>query len=163
MNRRIALAALAAGGLSAVTRADDPKPLPTKKKREPLPTPDVAGKWVGTWGPLDAQPGKAAKSPSELTMECSVVKAADGSWQAVFEGECGRPYKYTIKMGGRSAAGAVLFKGTADLGAQDGGEYDWIGKADDKEFVGFYTSAGYTGLFRMTRPKAEPAKKDVGK
>ena len=61
----------------------------------------------------------------------------------------------------------MLFKGTADLGPADGGEYDWIGKADGTEFVGFYTSAGYTGLFRMSRPKAAPtaapAKKDAAK
>jgi len=34
----------------------------------------------------------------------------------------------------------VLFKGTADLGPKDGGVYDWIGRATEKEFVGFYTS-----------------------
>ena len=45
------------------------------------------------------------------------------------------------------------FKGTADLGQKDGGVYDWIGRAVDNEFVGFYTSAGYTGVFNMTRAK----------
>ena len=155
MNRRTALAALAAGGL--VARADDPKPEPKKKPKGPKPTPDAAGKWVGTWGPLDPKPG-AAKSPSELTMECLVTKAADG-WKAVFEGECGRPYKYTVAMDGRAAPGAVLFKGTADLGEKDGGVFDWIGRADDKEFVGFYTSGGYAGLFRLARPKAVTAEK----
>jgi hypothetical protein len=157
MTRRLVCAALLAAGLTVTAGADDPKPKP---KKAPAPTPDVAGKWVGTWGPLDAKPGKQAKSPSELTMECNVVKGEDGGWQATFEGECGRPYKYTIKMAGRSAAGAVLFKGSTDLGAEDGGLYDWIGRADGAEFVGFYTSERYTGLFRLSRPGAsKPATK----
>ena len=56
-------------------------------------------------------------------------------------------------MEGRLVGGVVMFKGTADLGARDGGVYDWIGRAVDGEFVGFYTSATYTGVFSMTRPK----------
>ena len=27
----------------------------------------------------------------------------------------------------------------------------WIGRATDKEFVGFYTNAYYTGVFTLTR------------
>jgi hypothetical protein len=157
MDRRAALAALALTGLTAP--ADDEKDKKKKKKQQPAgptPTPDVSGKWAGTWGPLDAKPD-SPKKPSDLTMECTVTKLSDGGWAAVFEGECGRPYKYTIKMDGRSAPGAALFKGTTDLGEKDGGVFDWIGRADEKEFVGFYTSGGYVGLFRMTRPAAKPA------
>jgi hypothetical protein len=46
---------------------------------------------------------------------------------------------------------AVLFKGTTDLGARDGGIFDWVGRATDKEFIGFYTSAYSTGVFSLTR------------
>ena len=60
---------------------------------------------------------------------------------------------YAIAMEGRQAGGVVMFKGTADLGARDGGVYDWIGRADNTEFVGFFTSAAYTGVFSMTREK----------
>ena len=74
-------------------------------------------------------------------------------WEAVFEGDCGRPYKYTITMEGRLVGGVVMFKGSVDLGARDGGIYDWIGRAVNDEFVGFYTSAAYTGVFSMTRAK----------
>jgi hypothetical protein len=56
-------------------------------------------------------------------------------------------------MDGRQAGAVVLFKGTTDLGPKDGGVYDWIGRATDKEFVGFYTSAKYSGAFRLTRKK----------
>jgi hypothetical protein len=115
-------------------------------------TPDVTGKWVGTWGPLETKPGQKEKAPDGMPMEC-VVTVKDGTWSAMFEGECGRPYKYTVKMDGRAAGSAVLFKGTTDLGEKDGGIYDWIGRADDKEFVGFYTSERYTGLFRLKRAK----------
>jgi hypothetical protein len=78
---------------------------------------------------------------------------SDGTWQATFEGECGRPYKYTIQMKGRQAGDAVLFQGSVDLGEKDGGVYDWIGRANADEFIGFYTSKGHTGHFRLARPK----------
>jgi hypothetical protein len=46
------------------------------------------------------------------------------------------------------------------LGANDGGVFDWIGKANDKEFVGFFTSAGYTGTFALARPETKPEVKE---
>lgn len=36
---------------------------------------------------------------------------------------------------------------------QDGGVYDWVGRATNNEFIGFYTSAHATGFFNMTRAK----------
>ena len=91
-------------------------------------------------------------APKELCAKLTAAIAQKGDlWQAVFEGDCGRPYKYTITMEGRQAGAAVLFKGTADLGPTDGGVYDWIGRADDKEFVGFFTSGFYTGVFTMAK------------
>jgi hypothetical protein len=116
----------------------------------PKATPEVTGEWVGTWGPY--LPDVAAPKASEKSMDCKVSRQG-GVWQATFEGECGRPYKYTITMEGRQAGEAVLFKGTTDLGEKDGGVYDWIGRANDKEFVGFYTSSKYAGVFRLSRKK----------
>ena len=116
------------------------------------PAPDVVGKWTGTWGPSLPEGQKPKYPIAQMKLDCT-VELKDGKYQATFEGECGRPYKYTIKMEGRQAMNAVLFKGTADLGPKDGGVYDWIGRANGKEFVGFYTSAGYTGTFTLARPK----------
>jgi hypothetical protein len=113
--------------------------------------PEVTGEWTGTWGPYDLQAAKDDKK-KDARLDCSVVRK-DGTWQATFEGECGRPYKYTIKMEGRQAGDVVLFKGTTNLGEKDGGVYDWIGRANGKEFVGFYSSARHTGVFRLTRKK----------
>ena len=119
------------------------------------PAPQVVGSWTGTWGPMGdpkaVDAGKAAKGGARL--DCKVDPPEDGKWSATFEGECGRPYKYTIKMLGRQSGGVVLFQGTADLGPKDGGVYDWIGRASDTEFVGFFTSRGHLGTFRMERPK----------
>ena len=118
--------------------------------------PEVAGEWVGTWGvsnpaaDVEAQI-KSLRNP-QMRLDCKVEEGKDGKWSAVFEGECGRPYKYSIKMLGRQAGESVLFQGTADLGKEDGGVYDWIGKATEKEFVGFYTSQKYTGSFQLKRP-----------
>jgi hypothetical protein len=138
----LALAILAAGSTWSQSTGTQPSVAP----------PDVTGTWTGTWGPYPPEPGTDAKSKPPMRMDCAVVHK-NGGWQATFEGECGRPYKYTIQMGGRQAADTVLFKGTTDLGEKDGGVYDWIGRANGQEFIGFYTSAKHTGVFRLTRKK----------
>ena|SRR5687767_241143 len=116
----------------------------------PQAAPNIVGSWAGTWSAYN--PARVSTPPKELCAKLTANITQKGEvWEAVFEGDCGRPYKYTITMAGRQAGGAVMFKGTADLGAQDGGVYDWIGRADAKEFVGFFTSASYTGFFTMTR------------
>jgi hypothetical protein len=144
MNRRFVLVLAAVMLVSGLVWAADP---PAKDTRG---APEVTGPWTGTWGPY--MPTADPKSVPAKQLDCTVVRKGD-VWQATFEGECGRPYKYTIKMDGRQAGAAVLFKGTADLGEKDGGVFDWIGRANDTEFTGFYTSARYAGVFRMTRPK----------
>ena len=119
------------------------------------PSPDIAGDWTGNWS--SDTPAKGAEPPKELCakLDARVVKDGD-AWKATFTGDCGRPYKYTITMEGRQAGKVVMFKGSADLGPRDGGVYDWIGRATDQEFVGFFTSANYTGLFNLSRSKAKP-------
>src|SRR5687767_11725237 len=84
--------------------------------------PQVIGAWTGTWGVYS--PGQTAQKAPPMRLDSKVERKGD-RWQATFEGECGRPYKYTIRMNGRQAGGVVLFKGTADLGEKDGGVYDW--------------------------------------
>ena len=120
--------------------------------------PAVTGHWTGTWSiwrPGAATPAEAAAEDATRLMECRVTRRDDGRWEATFEGDCGRPYKYTVTMLGRRAGDAVLFTGSADLGEKDGGVYDWIGRAGKSEFVGFYTSRKYTGVFHLTRAAAE--------
>lgn len=109
--------------------------------------PSVSGDWVGTWGVL------GAPNETQQRLDCRVVVLESGQWQATFEGECGRPYKYTIEMLGRQASDVVLFKGSVDLGEKDGGVYDWIGRATAEKFIGFYTSERYTGTFSLGREK----------
>ena len=123
-----------------------------QRGRGPQAPPNVAGAWTGTWSAYN--PARASTPPKEqcAKLSATISQKAD-VYQAVFEGDCGRPYRYTITMEGKLAGGAVLFKGSADLGAQDGGVYDWIGRAVDNEFVGFYTSAAYTGVFSLARAK----------
>ena len=114
--------------------------------------PDVVGDWIGVWSVYN--PAQPATPPKEQCKSLSAkIVAKDGMWQATFEGDCGRPYKYSITMEGRQVGKVVLFKGTTDLGPRDGGVYDWVGRANDKEFVGFYTSAFSTGVFTLSRAK----------
>ena len=113
---------------------------------------DIAGQWTGSWSSYN--PAQGATPPKEqcARLDANVV-AQNGMWLATFEGDCGRPYKYNITMEGRQVGGAVLFKGTADLGQRDGGVYDWIGRATNAEFIGFYTNAFSTGTFSLARAK----------
>ena len=152
------VAVLLAGVLGiGLTRAQE-----TKKDLVAKVPPSVSGTWTGDWGAYSPPP-KNGELPAALKkyqypeackqLDCKVEALPDGRYQATFEGECGRPYKYTIKMLGRQAGSAVLFQGSADLGEKDGGVFDWIGRATDKEFVGFFTSQGHTGTFRLARAK----------
>jgi len=114
--------------------------------------PDITGKWSGIWSAYN--PAQGGGAPKELCKNLSCnIEYKDGVWLATFEGDCGRPYKYKISMEGRQVGKVVMFKGTTDLGAQDGGVFDWIGRANDKEFIGFFTSAFYTGTFNLSREK----------
>lgn len=139
-----ALFCLIVAGAIGSARAQNPAPAQT--------TPDITGKWTGTWYSYNPAQGTATQKELCKNLSCN-IEYKDGAWQATFEGDCGRPYKYEIKMEGRQVGKAVMFKGTSDLGAQDGGVYDWIGRANDKEFVGFFTSAFYTGTFSLSRAK----------
>ena len=107
--------------------------------------PAISGAWVGTWGPIGASKEKLQR------LDCKAELQKPGKWEAVFWGDCGRPYRYEIKMLGRQSGDAVLFKGTVDLGEKDGGVYDWIGRATEGKFVGFYTSRKYVGMFELQR------------
>ena len=112
--------------------------------------PDIDGAWTGTWGIYN--PAQGTTPPKEICKNLNAkVERKDNVWEAIFEGDCGRPYKYTIKMEGRQIGKAVMFKGTVDLGKNDGGVFDWIGRANDKEFIGFFTSAFYTGTFTLSK------------
>ncbi len=118
--------------------------------------PEVAGEWTGTWGVYS--PAQGTTPPKDICKKLDAkIELKDGTYLAVFEGDCGGTYKYSIKMEGRLVGKVVMFKGTTDLGAKDGGVFDWIGRANEKEFVGFFTSAFYTGTFNLARPKKETA------
>ena len=109
-----------------------------EKKKAPPKMPEIVGAWTGDWGPYDPAQGTAIEKAKCKQLDCSVVlQEGFGSakvWEATFEGECGRPYKYTIKMEGRQASETVMFKGT-------------------EEFAGFYTSSHHVGVFRLARAK----------
>ena len=115
------------------------------------PSPAVTGQWTGIWWPHPSGPTAPKLNDKDCArLGCTVVQK-DNAWQATFEGECSRQYTFTVTMEGRRAGEAVLFKGTTDLGENNGGVFDWIGRADGKEFVGFFTSATHVGEFRLTR------------
>jgi hypothetical protein len=143
-SRVLILAACLAFASMTGAQADGPSPGTS--------SPRVTGTWTGMWWthPPTRTPPQPAGEVRKQQLDCTVLQK-ENLWQATFEGECGRPYKFTIKMDGRQAGEAVMFKGTADLGEADGGVFDWIGRATDHEFAGFFTSAKYAGEFRLER------------
>src|SRR3954451_16564852 len=78
------------------------------KKKAPPKMPEIVGAWTGDWGPYDPAKGTAIEKAKCKQLDCNIVLKEDSEkgkvWEATFEGECGRPYKYTIKMDGRQAA-----------------------------------------------------------
>ena len=146
MLKRVGLALITVVLVSSISSSQTPS------TQQNPPAPDISGDWTGTWGSYN--PAQGSAPVKELCKKLdSKVAFKDGAWEATFEGDCGRPYKYTIKMKGRQVGKVVMFQGTTDLGAKDGGVFDWIGRATEKEFVGFFTSAYYTGTFNLARPK----------
>jgi hypothetical protein len=117
------------------------------------PAPRVEGTWIGQWEPSDAAHASTARGKGRAEIVC-VVQARGGVWHATFEGESGRPYRYSLRMQGRQVGDAILFKGSADLGQQNGGVFDFLGRATDDQFVGYYSSARYTGVFSLRRGDA---------
>ena len=144
MTRRFSLLSLCFLLISAATGTYAQSPAAKE------PAPDITGDWSGDWGPYNPASGMGMVKGLCKSLT-SKVTAGNGVWNATFEGDCGRPYKYVIKMEGRQVGKSVLFKGTVDLGEKDGGVFDWIGKANEKEFVGFFTSSGYTGVFLLKK------------
>jgi hypothetical protein len=123
--------------------------------RGPAQPLDISGNWTGTWSSYN--PNQPTAPPNVVCAKLDAKVAKNGDiWEASFEGDCGRAYKYNIKMEGRQSGNAVLFKGTVDLGAADGGVYDWIGRANNTEFLGFYTNAFSTGVFNLKRVPVTP-------
>jgi len=149
MTKRVALISLLMVLATGLVIAQERQGRGGRGPQQPL---DIAGNWTGTWSNFN--PAQASSQPNVVCAKLDAkVALVNGVWEATFEGDCGRPYKYSIKMEGRQIGKVVMFKGTTDLGEKDGGIFDWIGRANDKEFVGFFTSANYTGTFNLSRTK----------
>ncbi len=137
--------------VGVITLAQTPAAQPATTQSKPA-APEITGAWTGTWGVYS--PAQGTTPPKDICKKLDAnIELKDGVYLASFEGDCGGAYKYSIKMEGRQVGKVVMFKGTTDLGAKDGGVFDWIGRATDKEFVGFFTSAFYTGTFNLARAK----------
>ena len=104
-----------------------------------------ASYWSGTWQTEGNQ-----EYGGELS--CIAERVDDQTWRAEFTGYCGREFAYEVTMAGKRDGKKVVFAGSADLGDEDGGLYDWTGEIDDDQFTGkYFSSAGKRGGFTMTR------------
>ena len=82
-----------------------------RRGRGPQGPPNITGAWSGTWSAYN--PARASTPPKEQCAKLAANITQKGDvWEAVFEGDCGRPYRYTIKMEGKQSGNVVMFKGT---------------------------------------------------
>ena len=74
-----------------------------KRGRGPQGPPNIAGAWSGTWSAYN--PARATTPPKEQCAKLTANVTQNGDvWEAVFEGDCGRPYKYRSRWKGSSRA-----------------------------------------------------------
>lgn len=113
--------------------------------------PDLAsGHWDGAWYVSKMpKPGGA--------LRCDVERVDKREWKAVFDAEFGGRGIYHVELRGERAGEKVAFGGEVDLGAANGGVYQWTGEADGKVFAGKYTSKMFGGTFEMKRSSEKPS------
>src|SRR4051794_9307623 len=71
-----------------------------RRGQAPQAAPNVTGIWTGTW--LAYDPSSPDNKPEEQCKSLNAKITQDAAtWHAVFEGDCGQPYKYAITMDGR--------------------------------------------------------------
>lgn len=131
-----------------------------REKAKPIKhdaSPNVAGRWSGTWESI-ANKGHGG------TVSCDAVKKFDNEWDAVILAEYGPETKFNIDLKGVTEKGKVVFGGTLNLGEEQG-IYTWSGTATASVFSGEYKGPGENGVFTMTRvtsvSSAKPGKSNV--
>lgn len=104
----------------------------------------VTGKWVGTWW----YEGKMNEGQPLL---CTCQQIGPNQWTATFDAQYGQRTLYTFDITGKQVGSAVLFEGAVDLGAEQGGIYNWQGEAIGDTFNGKYQSQQAQGGFQMKK------------
>lgn len=122
---------LAACQLPSASAADDP----------------VMGNWKGNWKNDDEGSGD---------LSAQIIALGDGRYQGIFTASYGETSKYQVPMQGETKNNAVMFEGRVDLGADQGGVFQWTGEVREGTFEGRYTSKKDRGRFEMKRVHTKP-------
>jgi len=123
---------------------DRSAPASTAEKYSRNATPNVSGKWVGTW--------ESTKNKGHGGgLSCEATEKSKNEWEAVFTAEYGKTSSYNVNLKGKAEEGKVVFGGKVDLGEKGGGVFNWTGRATATEFTGEYEGGGDTGSFKMAR------------
>ncbi len=104
----------------------------------------VSGYYAGDWfGP---NPEKSLG-----TLNCTITPKGKDAWDAYFVATFGEVGEYEVPLEGKREDGKVVFGGAVDLGASEGGVFEWTGEIVGDEFNGIYKARGYTGTFKMVK------------
>ena len=82
---------------------------------------------------------------------CTVTPAGEDKWDAKFVATFGETGEYDVSLQGKREGNRVVFGGVEDLGASEGGAFDWTGYIEGDNFNGEYTASTYKGTFKMYR------------
>src|SRR4030095_14091543 len=93
---RLALLSLVLITVIGVALAQTQNPETSQNKDQAKDSaPDINGVWTGTWGVYN--PAQGTTPPRDICKKLDAkVSGKENVWEAIFEGDCGRPYKYTI-------------------------------------------------------------------
>ena len=107
----------------------------------------VMGNWKGSW---------KNEGEGEGDLSAQIIALGDGKYHGVFTASYGKTSIYQVPMAGETKGASVTFSGAVDLGADQGGVFEWTGEVREGAFHGKYTSKKDRGRFDMKHVQAEP-------
>jgi len=103
---------------------------------------DVMGNWDGRWYGVES---------SEGPVTAHIIAEGKGNFRAVISVDIGEVEPFPGEMRGKDQDAKVQFKGTVDLGPQNGGIYQLTGEVSDGKFTGRFSGLENRGRFELKK------------
>lgn len=117
--------------------------------RNPTPTNDISGPWIGTWQNTNNDHGNQLRAV--------IRRKSIHQWQVHFHAHYGRllTFAYRIQLNGDERDGQVQFTGEENLGWWVGGLFRYVGEANPTNFFSTYENKYDSGTFTLHRPETK--------
>lgn len=115
--------------------------------RQPPPTDDITGAWVGRW--------KNSNNSHEDRLKAVITRVSDHQYEARFKAWWFRILSGSFRatLNGQWEGGEFVFQGSQRV---MGWEFKQQGRANATNFTSEYSSSNYRGMFIMERPAPSP-------